>query len=77
MASTGRKLYRGRHHSRFSVASAIEVLSILASSGLVGCLAAGDLAVAYTPLPQGDWKYEGAINRLVGRFIKSLPKELG
>lgn len=24
----------------------------------------------------GDpWKYEGAINRLVGRFIKSLPKE--
>jgi hypothetical protein len=21
------------------------------------------------------WKYEGAINRLVGRFIKSLPKE--
>ena len=25
---------------------------------------------------EGDpWKYEGAINRLVGRFIKSLPKE--
>ena len=24
---------------------------------------------------EGGWKYEGAINNLVGKFIKSLPRE--
>jgi CubicO group peptidase (beta-lactamase class C family) len=40
-----------------------------------------DMVIVTTADPLHDmwdgdpWKYEGAINRLVGRFIKSLPKE--
>jgi CubicO group peptidase (beta-lactamase class C family) len=40
-----------------------------------------DLVIVTTADPLHDkwdenpWKYEGAVNRLVGRFIKSLPKE--
>jgi len=49
---------KGRQHSFFSIASVILILSILISSGLVGCgPSAADLkAVDYTPLPEGDWK---------------------
>lgn len=49
---------KGRQHSFFSIASVILILSILVSSGLVGCgPSAADLkAVDYTPLPEGDWK---------------------
>ena len=49
---------KGHQHSFFSIASVILILSILVSSGLVGCgPSAADLkAVDYTPLPEGDWK---------------------
>jgi hypothetical protein len=37
MASTGRKLNKGRQHTSFSIAGAILILSILTSLCLAGC----------------------------------------
>jgi CubicO group peptidase (beta-lactamase class C family) len=58
MANKERDPNRGHRPSPCSIVSVILILSVLMSSGLVGCgPSAADLAaVDYTPLPEGDWK---------------------
>jgi CubicO group peptidase (beta-lactamase class C family) len=71
----------GRHHSFLLFASAILILSILMSSGLVGCgSSTEDLeAVDYTPLPGDDWEVstpaeQGLAPKLVAELYYNAAK---
>jgi CubicO group peptidase (beta-lactamase class C family) len=81
MASTGKKLNKGRQHSFFTVAGAILILSILTSLCLAGCgpSAAGSAAVDYAPLPEKDWQVstpeeQGLDPRLLDKLYKEAEK---
>jgi len=58
MTNKEKESTKGRQHTSLLITSAILILSILISSGLVGCgpLTEDLEAVDYTPLPGDDWE---------------------